>query len=105
MANQDYAKSQGWLLEYHVLQSINPRDSEPNIVLITRFKDMPSAAETERRNEILNKRLSQDAHSADDGKRRARHDAQAHWAAYSIARWSSAETRRPWRVRRGRATG
>lgn len=64
MANQDYAKSQGWLLEYHVLQSIHPRDGEPNIILITRFNDMPSAAETERRNDILNKRLNQDAHSA-----------------------------------------
>ena len=65
MANQDYAKSQGWLLEYHVLQSLNPRDGEPNIVLITRFNDMPSAAEADRRGEILNKRMSQDAHSAE----------------------------------------
>ena len=65
MANQDYAKSQGWLLEYHILQSLNPRDQEPNIILITRFKDMPSAAEGERRSEILNKRLSLDAHSGD----------------------------------------
>ena len=64
MANQEYSKKQGWLLEYHVLQSLNPRDGEPDIVLITRFKDMPSAAETDRRNEILNKRLNQDAHGA-----------------------------------------
>ena len=64
MANQDYAKSQGWLLEYHVLQSVNPRDGEPNIVLITRFADMPTAAEAERRSDILNKRMSQDDHAA-----------------------------------------
>ena len=64
MANQDYAKSQGWLLDYHILQSTNPRDGEPNIVLLSRFKDMPSAAEAERRTDILEKRLSQDAHSA-----------------------------------------
>ena len=64
MANQEYSKSQGWLLEYHVLQSTNPRDEEPNIVLISRFKDMPSAAEAERRTAILDKRLGQDAHSA-----------------------------------------
>ena len=63
-ANQEFAKSQGWLLEYHVLQSVNPRDGEPNIVLLTRFNDMPSAAEVERRNEIMNKRMNQDAHSA-----------------------------------------
>lgn len=62
--NQDYAKSQGWLLDYHILQSVNPRDGEPNIVLITRFADMPTAAEAERRNTILNQRMNQDDHSA-----------------------------------------
>lgn len=64
MANQEYAKSQGWLLDYHVLLSVNPRDNEPNIILITRFADMPTAAEAERRNAILEKRMNQDAHSA-----------------------------------------
>lgn len=64
MANQEYSKSQGWLLDYHVLQSVNPRDGEPNIVLITRFADMPTAAESERRNAILEKRMNQDAHAA-----------------------------------------
>lgn len=63
MANQEYSKAQGWLLEYHVLQSVNPRDGEPNIVLITRFNDMPSAAESDRRNDIINKRMSLDDHS------------------------------------------
>jgi hypothetical protein len=61
---QDYAKSQGWLLDYHILQSVNPRDGEPNIILITRFSDMPTAAEAERRNAIINQRMSQDDHSA-----------------------------------------
>lgn len=63
-ANQDYAKSQGWLLEYNILQSINPRDGEPNIILITRFKDFPSAEELERRNTLMNQRMQQDDHSA-----------------------------------------
>jgi hypothetical protein len=64
MVIQDYAKSQGWLLEYHVLQSINPRDGEPNIILITRYNDFPSAAETERRNTLINQRMGLDPHSA-----------------------------------------
>lgn len=64
MANQEYSKSQGWMLDYHVLQSVNPRDGEPNIVLLTSFTDMPSAAEADRRTDILNKRLSQDDHAA-----------------------------------------
>lgn len=73
MANQEYAKSQGWLLDYHVLQSINPRDGEPNIILITSYNDFPSAAEAERRDNILNQRMQLDDHSADaaSGQRRA----------------------------------
>lgn len=64
MANQEFAKSQGWLLEYHVLQSVNPRDGEPNIILLTSFADMPSAAEAERRGDILNKRQNLDDYRA-----------------------------------------
>lgn len=64
IANQEYAKSQGWLLEYHILSSVNPRDGEPNIVLITRFNDFPSAAEVERRNAMMAKHTGQDAHQA-----------------------------------------
>lgn len=64
LVNQEYAKSQGWLLEYHVLQSTHPRDGEPNIILITRFADMPTAAETERRNAIMAQRTGQDARAA-----------------------------------------
>ncbi len=64
MSAQEYSKSQGWLLDYHVLQSINPRDGEPNIVLLTRFADMPTAAEAERRSGILNKHIGLDDHAA-----------------------------------------
>lgn len=64
MAIQDYAKSQGWLLEYNVLQSVNPRDGEPNIILITRYNDFPSAAETERRNALINQRMGLDTRGA-----------------------------------------
>lgn len=64
VANQEYSKSQGWLLDYHVLQSVNPRDGEPNIILLTSYADMPSAAEAARRDDMLNKRQSQDDHTA-----------------------------------------
>lgn len=64
MAIQDYAKSQDWLLEYNVLQSVNPRDGEPNIILITRYNDFPSAAETERRNALINQRMGLDTRGA-----------------------------------------
>lgn len=64
-SNQAFAKSQGWILDYHILDSVNPRDGEPDLILITSFADMPSVAEIERRNAIMNERLKQDDHSAD----------------------------------------
>ena len=30
--NQEFAKSQGWLLDYHILENINARDGEPDII-------------------------------------------------------------------------
>ncbi len=62
--NQEFAKAQGWIQDYYILNNVNPRDGEPNIILITRFADQPSVAEMERRNDIMNKRMSQDDHSA-----------------------------------------
>lgn len=63
--SQDYAKSQGWITDYHILDSTNPRDGEPDIILITRFADHPSTAEMERRNAMMNQWMKQDDHSAD----------------------------------------
>jgi len=65
MSNQAFAKSQGWILDYHILDSMNPRDGEPDLILITRFADFPSVAEIERRNDIMNKRMNQDDHAAE----------------------------------------
>ena len=65
MDNQAFAKSQGWLLDYWVLESVNPRDNEPNIILITRYNDYPSAKEIERRNDIMNKRMQLDDRGQD----------------------------------------
>jgi hypothetical protein len=65
MDNQAFAKSQGWLLDYWVLESVNPRDNEPNIILITRYNDFPSAKEIERRNDIMNKRMQLDDRGQD----------------------------------------
>ena len=63
--NQAFAKSQGWILDYHILDNVNPRDGEPDLILITRFADFPSVAEIDRRNAIINKRMSQTDHTAD----------------------------------------
>ena len=63
--NQVFAKSQGWILDYHILDSVNPRDGEPNIILLTSFRDFPSVAEIERRDKIMEARMKQDAHASD----------------------------------------
>lgn len=62
--NQAYAKKQGWLLDYYILDNLNKRDGEPDIILLTRYTDFPSVAETERRDKLINERMKQDAHSA-----------------------------------------
>jgi hypothetical protein len=63
--SQEFAKSQGWISEYHILNTMNAREGEPDIILVTRFNDFPSAAEMERRDAIMNERMKQDDHSSD----------------------------------------
>ena len=63
--NQAFAKSQGWILDYHILDNIHARDGEPDIILITRFADYVPVAELERRNAIMNKRMNQTDRTAD----------------------------------------
>lgn len=63
--NQEFAKSQGWVNDYYILDNINGRDGEPDIILISRFNDFPTPAEIERRNGIMNERMKQDDHSAE----------------------------------------
>ena len=65
MDNQAYAKSQGWILDYFILDNLNNREGEPDILLVTRFGDYPSVAEIERRNELLNQRMNLTDHTAD----------------------------------------
>jgi hypothetical protein len=64
-SNQAFAKSQGWILDYYILDNMNARDGEADLILITRYADFPSVAEIDRRNAVINQRMSQDDHSAD----------------------------------------
>ncbi len=48
-ANQEYAKSQGWISGYEVLANVNKRPGEPDLILVVRFKSTPDASEGERR--------------------------------------------------------
>jgi hypothetical protein len=51
-AQQDYAKAQGWIVGYEVLTNVNPRPGEPDLILVTRFKNFADPAEEERRNKM-----------------------------------------------------
>jgi hypothetical protein len=48
-SQQEYAKSQGWISGYEVLSNVNARAGEPDLILVTRFKNFADVAEEERR--------------------------------------------------------
>ena len=48
-AQQEFAKSQGWITSYEVLFNANRRKGEPDIYLLTRFSKMPDSAEELKR--------------------------------------------------------
>ena len=75
--NQAFAKSQGWILDYYILNNINPRDGEPDIILLSRFADYPSVKEIDRRNGHFEQADEPGRPSRRGRQRRARRDAQA----------------------------
>ena len=46
---QEFAKSKGWISDYHIYSNLNARDGEPNIYLYETFSSVPTAAENARR--------------------------------------------------------
>jgi hypothetical protein len=58
-ANQEYAKSQGWITGYEVLANVNKRPGEPDLILVVRFKSTPDAAESERRAKMFRDHVKQ----------------------------------------------
>jgi len=47
--SQEFAKSKGWISGYHILSNAYPREGEPDIYLVTIFKEMTSAEEDDKR--------------------------------------------------------
>lgn len=58
-ANQEYAKSQGWITGYEVLANVNKRPGEADLILVVRYKSMPDGAEGERRDAQMRAHLKQ----------------------------------------------
>ena len=56
---QDFTRQQGWTLDYYVLANEYPRENEPDLYLVTRFRDHPSTEEARRRDAAINRFLEQ----------------------------------------------
>ena len=53
-ANQEYAREQGWLKSYYVLQNVNAREGEPDLYLVTVFEAFATRAEEPQREAAFN---------------------------------------------------
>jgi hypothetical protein len=59
---QEFAKSKGYILDYHVLSNNYPRDGEPDLYLVVIFKDWPSNAEAKRQQDEFVAMMKADEH-------------------------------------------
>jgi hypothetical protein len=59
---QEFAKSKGYILDYHVLSNNYPRDGEPDLYLVVIFKDWPSNAEAKKQQDEFVAMMKQDEH-------------------------------------------
>ena len=59
---QEWAKSKGYILSYHVLGNTHPRDGEADLTLITVFKEWPTSAESKRRQDEFVAMMKMDEH-------------------------------------------
>lgn len=51
-ANQEFAKSQGWISGYKIFRNVDARDGEPDLYLMVTYPSVPNAAESERRGKV-----------------------------------------------------
>ena len=61
-AQQAFAKSKGWILNYKILGRQYGPASEADLLLVTEFKDWPSTAEGKRRQDEMVAMMKQDEH-------------------------------------------
>lgn len=62
---QEFLKSEGIVVDYHVLSSSNPRKGEANLVLVIEYKDYSTTAEREAINDKINTYLAADNREGD----------------------------------------
>ena len=64
-SNQRFAKSQGWLLDFHILANENSRYGEPDLYLITVYAEMPTPAKEKKMNDEFVAMMQRDEHKLD----------------------------------------
>ncbi|HEV2569761.1 hypothetical protein [Sphingomonas sp.] len=69
--SQEFAKSKGYIEDYFVLANVNGPDGEPDLYLVTRFKEMTTRAEDQRRTTEYEAFMKSDPHKleAESGAR------------------------------------
>lgn len=50
-ADQEFAKSQGWISDYKIYASVNRRDGEPDLYLVITYPSVPDATVSEQRSD------------------------------------------------------
>ena len=63
--NQEFAKSKGWIKDYHMYGTVNARAGEPDLYLVSVYERQPTAAEQMAREKEMNAFLQQDSRQQD----------------------------------------
>lgn len=63
--NQEFAKSKGWIKDYHIFGTVNARAGEPDLYLVTVYERQPTAAEQIAREKEFNAFMQQDTRQQD----------------------------------------
>lgn len=56
---QDFAKAQGWITDYEILENVHPRDGEPDLYLVTRFTQFETPQQAEERGRLYRAHMQQ----------------------------------------------
>jgi hypothetical protein len=62
---QEFAKSKGWIKDYHIFGTVNARAGEPDLYLVSVYERQPTAAEQMAREKEMNAFLQQDTRQQD----------------------------------------
>lgn len=65
-ANQEFAKSKGWISGYRIFANVNRRGDEPDLYLLTESQRMPTPQEQVERERMMSEAMRQTARQAEE---------------------------------------